>query len=77
VPVPVDAPTLEDIAQTTGGEFYEAASGDELEDVYSDIGSSVGYRTEKQEVSAWFIGFGLLAAGAAAGASLLWFSRLP
>jgi Ca-activated chloride channel family protein len=77
VPVPVDAPTLQQIAETTGGEFYEAASGDELQEVYSDIGSSVGYRTEKREVSVWFIGLGLLAAMAAAGASLLWFSRLP
>jgi Ca-activated chloride channel homolog len=45
--------------------------------VYEDIGSSVGYRTERREVSVWFIGFGLLAALGAAAASLLWFSRLP
>jgi Ca-activated chloride channel family protein len=77
VPVPVDGPALERLAEATGGSFYEAASGEELQEVYEDIGSSVGYRTERREVSVWFIGFGLLAALGAAAASLLWFSRLP
>jgi Ca-activated chloride channel family protein len=77
VPVPVDSPALDRLADTTGGGFYEAASGEELREVYQDIGSSVGYRTQRREVSVWFIGFGLLAALATAAASLLWFSRLP
>jgi Ca-activated chloride channel family protein len=77
VPVPVDGPALEDIANVTGGVFYEAATGEELTEVYEDIGSSIGYRTERQDVSARFVGFGLLAALAAAAASLAWFSRLP
>ncbi|XVQ08531.1 VWA domain-containing protein [Spirillospora sp. CA-255316] len=77
VPVPVDGPSLERLAQGTGGRFYEAASGSELRQVYEDIGSSVGYRTERREVWGWFIAAGLLLACAAAGASLLWFSRLP
>ena len=46
-------------------------------EVYADIGSSIGTRTERQEVSAWFIGAGLVVAAAAAAASLAWFSRLP
>lgn len=75
--VPADGPTLEAVAEQTGGKFYEAASGEELRDVYQDIGSSVGYRTERQEVAARFIGLGLVTALAAAAASLAWFSRLP
>ncbi|WP_214105195.1 VWA domain-containing protein [Acrocarpospora catenulata] len=77
VAVPVDAPALKDLADSTGGGFYEAASGDELQAVYDDIGSSVGYRTERQEVWPWFVGLGLLLAVVAAGASMFWFSRLP
>jgi Ca-activated chloride channel homolog len=76
-PVPVDATTLRGLAETTGGSFYEAASANELRKVYQDIGSSIGYRTERREVSAWFVGIGLIAALAAAAASLTWFSRLP
>jgi Ca-activated chloride channel family protein len=77
VPVPVDGPALRDLAQTAGGGFYEAASGDELQAVYDDIGTSVGYRTERQEVWQWFVGAGLLLAMIAAVTSMLWFSRLP
>ncbi|MBC9715567.1 VWA domain-containing protein [Streptomyces sp. TRM66268-LWL] len=77
VPVPVDGPALEELASETGGDFHEAASGEELEEVYEDIGSSVGHRTEEREVWAWFVGAGLAAALLTAAASLLWFSRLP
>jgi Ca-activated chloride channel family protein len=45
--------------------------------VYEDIGSSVGYITERQDVSARFIGIGLILALLAAAASLLWFARIP
>lgn len=77
IPVPVDGPALERLAKTTNGAFYEAASGEELQKVYQDIGSSVGFRTIRREISVWFIGFGLLAAFSAAIASLVWSSRLP
>jgi Ca-activated chloride channel family protein len=75
--VPVDAEALRQLAQDTGGEAYTAATGEELSEVYADIGSSVGTRAERQEVSAWFIGAALLAGVAAAALSLLWFARLP
>jgi Ca-activated chloride channel homolog len=77
IPVPVDAEALREVADATGGTFAEAATGEELEQVYADLGSSIGYRTEQREITAWFIGLGLLLATAAAAASLAWFSRLP
>ncbi|MEV0623384.1 VWA domain-containing protein [Nonomuraea sp. NPDC050404] len=77
VPVPVDGPALRDLAEAAGGGFYEAASGSELQAVYEDIGTSVGYRTEVQEVWQWFVGAGLIFALIAAATSMLWFSRLP
>jgi Ca-activated chloride channel family protein len=76
-PVPVDGETLREVADRTGGSYHEAATANELRDVYADIGSSVGYRTEQQDVSYRFIGLGLLFGLATAGTSLLWFSRLP
>ncbi|MEV0380250.1 VWA domain-containing protein [Nonomuraea sp. NPDC050643] len=77
VPVPVDGPALRGLAESAGGGFYEAASGDELQAVYEDIGTSVGYRTERQEIWQWFVGAGLIFALIAAATSMLWFSRLP
>ncbi|MFC4005796.1 VWA domain-containing protein [Nonomuraea purpurea] len=77
VPVPVDGPALRGLAESAGGNFYEAASGDELQAVYEDIGTSVGYRTEQQEVWQWFVAAGMIFALIAAVTSMLWFSRLP
>lgn len=75
--VPVDGPALEALAERTGGDFHEAATGEELEAVYEDIGSSVGHRTEEREIWQWFVAAGLLTALLAAATSLLWFSRIP
>ncbi len=74
--VPVDGPVLREPAESTGGDFHEAASGGELRAVYDDIGSSAGYRTERREVWPWFVGVALLGAVVAAGTSLFWFSRI-
>jgi Ca-activated chloride channel family protein len=76
-PVPVDGETLRSVAQATGGNFFEAGSADELRSAYADIGSSVGTETERQDVSARFIGIGLVFAVLAALASMFWFARLP
>lgn len=76
-PVPVDGQTLQQVADATGGTYFAAADVDELRAAYDDIGSSVGFRTEVQDVSARFIGVGLALAVLAALASLFWFARLP
>jgi Ca-activated chloride channel homolog len=75
--VPVDRQSLQRLADTTKGVFYEAASAEELKKVYKDMGSSIGYRTKPREVTQWYVGAALLFALAAAGLSLLWTSRLP
>ncbi|ROT29294.1 VWA domain-containing protein [Micromonospora sp. HM5-17] len=74
--VPVDRLALAELAETTQGFFYEAASVGELKRVYQDMGSSIGYRTEPREITHWYAGIALLLALCAAGLSLLWTSRL-
>jgi Ca-activated chloride channel homolog len=76
-PVPVDRLALAELAETTQGFFYEAASVSELKQVYEDMGSSIGHRVEPREVTQWYAGIALLFALAAGGMSLLWTSRLP
>jgi len=75
--VPVDRQSLQRLAETTKGLFYEAATVEQLKQVYKDMGSSIGYRTKPREVTQWYVGAALLFALAAAGLSLLWTSRLP
>lgn len=75
--VPVDRLALAELAEATQGFFYEAASVTELKQVYQDMGSSIGFRTEAREITQWYVGFALLFALSAAAMSLLWTSRLP
>ncbi len=75
--VPVDEVTLRSLAEETGGLAYTAESGDELAAVYEDIGSSIGWRTEPREVTAYLSAFALLVAVAAGFLSLRWFARIP
>jgi Ca-activated chloride channel family protein len=75
--VPVDRLSLEQMAETTKGYFYEAASVTELKQVYEDMGSSIGHRVEPREVTQWYAGIALLFGLLAGAMSLLWTSRLP
>jgi Ca-activated chloride channel family protein len=77
LPVPVNEEDLRAIADNTGGATFSAATGEELQSVYEDIGSSVGYETEAREVGRWFTGAALVLATLAALGSLVWFSRIP
>lgn len=77
VPVPVGDDNLRKIADATGGSYFSAASLQELEKVYDNIGSAVGFQTVNREITDWFVGAALLLLTASAGFSLLWFHRLP
>jgi Ca-activated chloride channel family protein len=74
--VPVNGETLRALAEATGGTAYTAESGEQLRDVYDDIGSSIGWRVEQREVTPYLAALGLLVAVGAGALSLRWFSRL-
>jgi Ca-activated chloride channel family protein len=68
-PVPVDHDEMKRIAAATSGEYFAAATADQLKKVYENIGSDVGYEKADREVTARFAGYGLaLAVLAALGA---------
>lgn len=77
ISTPVRERPLEFIADQTGGSFFSASTLEELDAVYEDIGSAVGYETVTQEIADWFAALGLALLVASAGFSLLWFQRLP
>jgi Ca-activated chloride channel family protein len=77
IPVPVDKEALKSISADTGGQFYAAASENQLKQVYDNIGSSVGFITEQREITVWFIAAALVLLLLTGGLSLLWFQRLP
>ncbi|WAX57184.1 VWA domain-containing protein [Jatrophihabitans cynanchi] len=76
IPVPADKQALQQIADDTGGTFHTAASVQELEQVYQNIGQQIGYTTKQRDVSWRYMAVGLLVLLAAAGTSMLWSGRL-
>ncbi len=77
VDVPVDQEQLRIIADATSGTFFTAESAGELEQVYTDIGSSVGFVTADREITHWFVAGALALLALTAILSLAFFSRLP
>ena len=67
VTVTPDARTLRAVAQATGGRFYQAASAEQLRQVYRQLGSRLGHRKESREITAAFGGAGALLLLAASG----------
>ena len=77
VSVPPEPTTLQRIAATTGGRFFEAASGTELAAVYRTIGTSVTTSEERRDLTTWFLGAAFVLVIVASALSLVWFSRVP
>jgi Ca-activated chloride channel family protein len=75
--VPPDKAALRTIAKATGGRFFEAASADELTQVYRTIGRSVVTVEERRDLTAWFLGGAFALELVASTLALAWFARLP
>jgi Ca-activated chloride channel family protein len=58
--VPPDTETLQEIARSTGGRFYQAADAQRLTEIYRNLGTRFSSKKEKQEVTAAFAGGGLV-----------------
>jgi Ca-activated chloride channel family protein len=77
VNVPVNKAALQSLADGTGGRAYSAESGDQLREVYSQIGTSLGYKVVHQEVTQRFVLAAVLAGVALAASTIALGSRLP
>jgi Ca-activated chloride channel family protein len=75
--VPPDTETLAQIAEITQASAFDAPTAKDLQAVYDNLQSRVGYTQEEQEVTAWFAAAALVLVVLGAGFSALWFGRLP
>ena len=57
--VPVDHQLMAQIAKLSGGQTFDAESLSELNKVYKNIGSQVGYQKADREITSRFAGYGL------------------
>lgn len=75
--VKVDDESLQEIARLSGGDFYKAASADELKRVYADLGEQIGYELKDADASRPWVILGTLVLMIGAAASLFLGQRLP
>ncbi len=75
--VPPDPDALQRIATASGGEAFRAEDSDELDAVYDRLGSQIGTKPEKREITTAFAGAALLLLGGALASSLRLGGRLP
>jgi Ca-activated chloride channel homolog len=71
-PLRVDLPTLQEIADRTGGQAYTAEDAPQLEKVFARLPRDVTVQKQRQEITVWFATIGALLAAAAIGASIRW-----
>jgi Ca-activated chloride channel family protein len=74
--VPVAPEPLQQIAETTGGQFFETASESDLSQILAQIGSEIAFETEDREVTDWFAAGGLALLALAIAGSIRWFGRI-
>jgi Ca-activated chloride channel homolog len=77
VPVPPDPDTLRAIAARTGGQFFAAQSAKSLQSAYSKLGSQLGRKPGRSEITYGFLAGAALLLVAAGLLSALWSPRLP
>jgi Ca-activated chloride channel homolog len=73
----VDEQALQLISSTTGGHYYYAEDEAQLNKIYSDLGSRIGWVTTKLDLTAPLLGLGTIIVIAGGLFSLRWFRLLP
>ena len=72
-----DPQTLRQIAQVSGGKAFTAEDSDSLKSIYKTLGSQLGTKSQKKQITATFAIGGLVLLLGAAVSSLRWAGRLP
>jgi Ca-activated chloride channel family protein len=75
--VGLDEATLQNIAETTGGQYFYAADAGQLQQIYATLGSEIQWVPEPTEITALVTGLGTALVTVAGLLSLGWFGRLP
>jgi Ca-activated chloride channel family protein len=73
----LDAASLKQISDITGGTYYEATDTASLHSIYDNLDTTLVLRTEQIELTALFAAAGLALLLAGGVLSLVWLGRLP
>ena len=73
----LDEATLKQIADATGGEYFNAANTKDLRAVYENLSTQLVFRQQRTEITAFLTAIAAVLSIVAAGLSLFWFNRIP
>jgi Ca-activated chloride channel family protein len=73
----LNEPMLQQIAQLTGGVYYNAQNEQDLLKIYNNLNPQLVIKPEKTEITSIFAGASILIMLVGGVFSFLWFSRLP
>jgi Ca-activated chloride channel family protein len=73
----LDEATLQEIAEMTGGSYYNAVDAEGLRSIYENLDPQFGVKPQRTEVTALLAGVSALLFLLGGVCSLLWFNRLP
>jgi Ca-activated chloride channel family protein len=73
----LDEATLKQIAEQTGGQYYNASNEKDLRAVYENLSTQLVFRQQKTEVTAILTAIAAVFSMLAAALSLFWFNRIP
>jgi Ca-activated chloride channel homolog len=76
IQVPANPTDLQTLAQTTGGQFFTAASDSRVNTVYKRLGSRLGHRSINREMTDVVGGIAALLLLVGGGISAFWFRRV-
>jgi Ca-activated chloride channel family protein len=73
----LDEEMLRAIAETSGGQYYNAANEDELFKIYNDLEPKLAIKKEDMEITSLFAAVGMVVLLIGGALSLFWFGRVP
>ena len=73
----LDEATLKQIADDTGGQYFNASNEKDLKAVYENLTTQLVFRQQRTEITAILTAIAAVFSMAAAALSLFWFNRLP
>ena len=75
--VPPSPETLRTVARVTSGQFFTAPDATRLRQIYEKLGSRLGQRRQKREITDLFAGGSAAFLVFGGALSALWFRRVP
>ncbi|BCJ62866.1 VWA domain-containing protein [Micromonospora endophytica] len=68
----IDEPTLQEVAELTGGEYFRAEDAEQLTDVLTGLPASIELQRRPVEITVWFVLAAMLLTALAVALSLRW-----